>query len=269
MPRPALDSLTALTPDAVSGLSGNRTPCSPFMRHRPLPIPHSAPPAPVRYDSQAAPARTLGTPGGAAWQMIGLPSGHWRIDQPTAAAAAAAALVAAPRRQPLRHPRRRQPPTAAPERPSAAAAAARTGRRGRTAAGDDATRCGIGRGTPPFHVAAGPRFGWVSERRSCSPARNSTGNPAQGPRQRLQLAAPSAAAAGKTIEIRSKGPARAPARPARPDWTWLSSRSSAAIRSTATPLRPADWGVMPLRRLALVSGAIGSPEPDTGEGTIT
>ena len=92
--------------------------------------------------------------------------------------------------------------------------------------------------------------------------RNSTGNPAQGPRQRLQLAAPSAAAAGKTIEIRSKGPARAPARPARPDWTWLSSRSSAAIRSTATPLRPADWGVMPLRRLALVSGAIGSPEPD-------
>ena len=119
-----------------------------------------------------------------------------RIDQPTAAAAAAAALVAAPRRQPLRHPRRRQPPTAAPERPSAAAAAARTGRRGRTAAGDDATRCGIGRGTPPFHVAAGPRFGWVSERRSCSPARNSTGNPAQGPRQRLQLAAPSAAAAG-------------------------------------------------------------------------
>ena len=94
-----------------------------------------------------------------------------RIDQPTAAAAAAAALVAAPRR----HPRRRQPPTAAPrrprrcspasrpptaapERPSAAAAAARTGRRGRTAAGDDAPAVGSGVGHRPSTWRQDPGF---------------------------------------------------------------------------------------------------------------
>ena len=37
-----------------------------------------------------------------------------------------------------------------------------------------AARRGIERGVLPFHVAAGPRFGWVPARRSCSPARNST-----------------------------------------------------------------------------------------------
>ena len=33
-----------------------------------------------------------------------------------------------------------------------------------------AARRGIERGVLPFHVAAGPRFGWVPARRSCSPA---------------------------------------------------------------------------------------------------
>ena len=185
-----------------------------------VPVPVPVPPAVLEHHLQAA----------------------QRIDQPTAAAAAAAALVAAPRR----HPRRRQPPTAAPrrprrcspasrpptaapERPSAAAAAARTGRRGRTAAGDDAPAVGSGVGHRPSTWRQDP--GFVGFRSAGHAPRRGTapGIPAQGPRQRLQLAAPSAAAAGspgRAVAARAASAARSGA-----------VRRLAGLRSTGRPRR--------------------------------
>ena len=70
----------------------------------------------------------------------------------------------------------------------------------------------IERGIPPFHVAAGPRFGWVPARRSCSPAATAPGIPPKDLRQRLQLAAPLRGGRGQSGPVmHSRTNATAPA----------------------------------------------------------